>query len=146
MSLLDLFSSGAHKRAKTYFAALIKLAFADGSMEEAELKFLQKMALDLSIENDEFVKILENPDHYPIDSPVDYNDRIEQLHHFTQMVLVASHLEVQELILLEKFAIGLGFSVKNAHQVTVEALTCVKNKVSYEEFSNRIKWVNEQNE
>lgn len=143
MSLLDLFSSGAHKKAKTYFAALINLAFADGSMEQTELKFLQKMALDLGIEHDEFAKILEKPEKYPIDPPVDYNDRIEQLYHFTQMVFAAAHLEKKELVLLEKFAIELGFPVRNAHKVTVEALSLVKNKTTFDEFSRAIKVAND---
>ena len=79
MSLLDLFTSGEHKKAKTYFAALVKIAFADGALDRQELKYLEKMAINLDISDTEFTKILEYPEKYPIDPPLDYNDRIEQL-------------------------------------------------------------------
>jgi len=142
MSLLDLFTSGEHKKAKTYFAALVKLAFADGAMDAKELKYLQKMALKLDIEDAEFTKILEHPDRYPIDSPLDYNDRIEQLFYFTGIIFASHYITPSEEVIIEKLAIGLGFPVKNANKVTFEAIKLFKNNSDLDEFSKGIKIVN----
>ena len=142
MSLLDLFTSGEHKKAKTYFAALVKLAFADGVMEPSELKFLNKMAIKLGIEDEDFKKILEFPDKYPIDPPLDYNDRIESLYFFTGMTYAAHEVEPEEIIILEKMAVALGFPVRHAKSITDQAIQLFKEKADLDTFSKVIKEVN----
>lgn len=143
MSLLDLFTSGEHKKAKSYFAALVDIAFSDGNMEKPELEFLQKMSLNLGISNDEFVKILENPSKYPIDSPLDYNDRIEQLYNFTRMIFSDEEIKLDEVKLVRRLAIGLGFPVKNAEKITDEAIHLIMNKNDLDDFTESIKAVNQ---
>jgi uncharacterized tellurite resistance protein B-like protein len=144
MSLLDLFTSGEHKKAKTYFAALVKIAFADGSLDPHELKFLEKMAIRLGIEDAEFTKILEYPERYPIDPPVDYNDRVEQLYYFTRMVFIDDEIRVDEAKVVRKMTVALGFPVKNAEKITDEAIHLVMNHNNLEEFTKAIKVVNSQ--
>lgn len=142
MSLLDLFTSGEHKHAKTYFAALVKLAFADGILEKEELNFLKKMSVKLGIEDDEFTKILKNPDKYPLDPPMDYNDRIEQLYNFTGMIYASHEIKPEEEAVIEKLAVNLGFPVKNARAITHKAVELLNHKTKFDDFSREIKEVN----
>ncbi len=142
MSLLDLFTSGEHKKAKSYFAALVKIAFADGSMDPHELKYLEQMSLKLGISNEEFVKILEYPEKYPLESPLDYNDRIEQLYNFTKMIFSDDQVKMDEAKLVQRMAIGLGFPIKNAEKVTDEAIHLILNNNDFDSFSKAIKEVN----
>lgn len=142
MSLLDLFTSGEHKKAKTYFAALVKIAFADDAMGKRELKFLEKMAFKLDISDGEFTKILEYPDKYPIDTPLDYNDRIEQLYNFTHMIYSDEEVDFNEARIVQRMAIGLGFPIDNAEKVTDEAIHLVMNGNDLKDFTEAIKQVN----
>jgi len=143
MSLLDLFTSGEHKKAKTYFAALVKIAFADGAMDEKELKFLEKMSLNLDISSEEFVKILKNPDRYPIDPPLDYNDRIEQLYNLTNMVFSDDEIKLNEVKLVRSLTVGLGFPTDNVEKITDEAIHLVMNNNNLHNFTKAIKQVNQ---
>ena len=143
MSLLDLFTSGEHKKAKTYFAALVKIAFADGAMDKRELKYLEKMAINLDISDTEFTKILEYPEKYPIDPPLDYNDRIEQLFNLTRMIFSDNELKLNEAKLVEQIAIGLGFPVDNAEKLTDEAIHLIMNDNNLHDFTKAIKQVNQ---
>jgi len=143
MSLLDLFTSGEHKKAKTYFAALVKIAFADGAMDKRELKYLEKMALSLDISDTEFTKILEYPDKYPIDPPLDYNDRIEQLFNLTRMVFSDNEVKLNEARIVQRLAVGLGFPVDNAEKLTDEAIHLVMNNNNLDAFTKAIKQVNQ---
>lgn len=142
MSFLDLFISGEHKKARTYFAALIKIAFADGAMDKNELEYLEKMADKLDISDSEFVKILDHPENYPLDPPVDYNNRIEQLYNFTHMVVSDDEIKLDEAKTVRRLAIGLGFPVDNTEKVTDEAIHLVMNSNNLEEFTKAIKEVN----
>ncbi len=143
MSLLDLFTSGEHKKAKTYFAALVKIAFADGAMDKRELKYLEKMAINLDISDTEFTKILEYPEKYPIDPPLDYNDRIEQLFNLTRMIFSDNEVKLNEAKLVQQIAIGLGFPVDNAEKLTDEAIHLIMNNNDLEAFTKAIKQVNQ---
>ncbi len=143
MSLLDLFTSGEHQKAKSYFAALVNIAFADGNMEKHELEFLNRMAIKLGISDEEYVKILENPNIYPIDSPLDYNDRIEQLYNFTRMIFSDDEIKLDEVKLVRRLAVGLGFPVKNAEKITDEAIHLIVNGNDLDNFTESIKAVNQ---
>lgn len=142
MSLLDLFTSGEHKKARTYFSALVQIAFADGSMDKEELKYLEKMAFKLDISDAEFTKILEHPEKYPIDSPIDYNERIEQLFYLTRMITSDDEIKLDEAKIVRKLAVGLGFPVNNVEMITDEAIFLVMNDNSLEDFSKAIKAIN----
>jgi uncharacterized tellurite resistance protein B-like protein len=142
MSLLDLFTSGEHKKARTFFAALIKIAFADGSMDKKELKFLEKMAFKLDISDAEFTKILEHPDEYPLETPLDYDERIEQLYNLTRMIASDEEIKLNEALLVRKLAIGLGFPVDNAEKITDEAIFLILNDNSLKDFNAAIREVN----
>ena len=139
MSLLDLFTSGEHKKAKTYFAALVKIAFIDSSMSDEELRYLERMSMNLGLSSDEFVKILK----YPLDTPLDYNDRIEQLFNLTTMVFSDNVVKLDEVKLVRSLAIGLGFPTDNAEKVTDEAIHLIMNNNKLHDFAKAIKQVNQ---
>jgi hypothetical protein len=111
-------------------------------MDEHELKYLEKMSLKLGISNEEFVKILEYPEKYPLESPLDYNDRIEQLFNFTKMIFSDDEVKMDEAKLVRQMAISLGFPVKNAEKVTDEAIHLILNNNDLDSFSKAIKEVN----
>ena len=142
MSLLDLFTSGDHKRTRTYFAALVKIAFADETMDKDELNYLEKMAGRMGISDSEFTRILEHPENYPIDSPLNYDDRIEQLYRFVNMVFSDDEIKLDEVKTVRKLVVGLGFPVDNAEKVTDEAIFLVKNENNLDEFNTAIRNVN----
>ncbi len=144
MSILDLFTGGERNRAISYFSSLVKMAFSDGALEKKELDFLQKMAVKFNIEDAEFTRILENPEKHPIKAPLDYNDRIEQLYYFTQMIFMDETVDMSEVKLLRRLAVGIGFPVKNVEKVADEAIHLVMNKRDLEEFTEAIKTVNSQ--
>lgn len=142
MSLLDLFTSGEYKKARTYFGALVQIAFADDAMDKDELKYLEKMAGRMGISDSDFTKILEHPEKYPIDSPLSYDDRIEQLYRFTMMIFSDDEIKLDEVMTVRKLAVGLGFPTDNAEKVTDEAIYLVKNGNNLAEFNTAIRNVN----
>ena len=142
MSLLDLFTSDSHKKSRTYFAALVKIAFADGAMDKDELKYLETMAGRMGISDSEFTKILEHPEKYPIDSPLDYDDRIEQLYNLVRMVFYDEEVKLNEVKVVRSLAIGLGFPTDNTDKITDEAIHLVMNNNDLDDFTAAIKEVN----
>jgi len=102
MSLLDYFSHGARKKNKCYFAGLVKVAFADGKLDKSELLYLERMAKRMGISEEDFAKILKHPEKFKLEPPLDYNERIEQLYHFTRMIFSDDEVKLNEVKTVRK--------------------------------------------
>lgn len=142
MSISDIFSSGKHKQNLGHFASIVKIAIADGKIEVGEERLLIDSAKRLNISLDEFKAIIANPEKYPINAPVSYDERIERLYQLTLMLFADNETELKEVLLLRKIAIALNFSLDNAEKICDEAIHLIMNTNDLEDFTNAIKNVN----
>ncbi len=142
MSISDLYSSGQHKQAVGHFASVVKIAITDGIIEEGEQKLLDKTAKILEIGEEEYKAILKNPDNYPVNAPVSYDERIERLYRLAKMILADNNVSKEEMALMRKISIALNFPVDNAEKVCDEAIHLIMNDNDLDSFTDAIKKVN----
>ena len=142
MSFSDLFDRGFKKRNESHFAAIVRVAMADGIITAEEQQFLDRLAQRLEIGEGDFKAILENYESHPINPPASYDLRLERLFDLVRMVHVDNIKEDEEHTLLKKLAVGLGFHAVNVKYITDKALTLVKNGVDLETFIEEIKNMN----
>jgi uncharacterized tellurite resistance protein B-like protein len=109
MSIANLFESGEMKEHKGAFRNLVMIARADGNISEIEQEMLTRMAKKLDLREDQVKEIIENPEHYPVQPPVNVQDRRERLVDLVSMVMVDGEIDSREMSSMEKCAIGLGF-------------------------------------
>ena len=141
MALSDLYSSGKHKQEIGHFANVVKIAKADGKITDNEKALLIRAGKNLHISLEEFTVILNDPDKFPTNAPVSYNDRIERLYRLTKMILVDGEAKLTEVQLMRKIAIRLHFSHDNVEKVCDEAIHLVLNNNDLEDFIVAIKKV-----
>ena len=141
MSISDLYSTGKHKQEIGHFTSIVKIAFADGKVTKGEEKQLLRVAKRLNISLEEFKLITKNPDKFPVNPPVSYNDRIERLYRLTKMIFADNNVDLKEVTLMRKIAIGLNFSLENAEKVCDEAIHLVMNNNDLDTFISAIKKV-----
>ena len=141
MSISDLYSSGLHKRSLGHFANIVKLALADGFIADREKVLLDKMAKSLEISAPEYENILKDPNSYPINPPIDYDRRVERLFDLTKMVFAHGEATKDQIKLLDKICIGLGFSHEKHKDITKEAVNQIMNGNDLDGFSEAIKKV-----
>lgn len=142
MSISELYDSGFRKRNSDHFAAIVRVAMSDGVITDSEMEFINRLARNLDITEDEYKAILKDHGSHPINPPVSYDSRLERLYDLTRMVWADGVKEDAQVKLLHKFCVGLGFHAVNAKYVTLKALELVKNEVSLEEFQYGIKNMN----
>ncbi len=142
MSISDIYSSGAHKKNLGHFASIVKLAMADDVITEGEQQLLERLAKRLNIGEDEYKKIVKNPNKYPINPPVSYDARIERLYNLTKMIYADDEVSKDEVSILHRIVIGLGFPQDNADKVSDEAIHLVMNDNDLDDFTLAIKRVN----
>lgn len=143
MSISDLFESGFKKRNEDHFAAIVRVAMSDGIINEAEKAFLDRLATRLDITEREYAEILKDYKSHPINPPTSYDKRLERLYDLARMVW-ADHIEgPNQVNLLEKLCIGLGFNQDNVKYIADKALTLVHYEVDLDEFTEKMKKMNQ---
>jgi uncharacterized tellurite resistance protein B-like protein len=131
----DLSLSKAHKKKLAHFANIIKLARVDFVINEEEQELLDRLAKQLGIEKKEYKNVLENPDAYPINPPVTYNERIERLYNLTNMIFIDGEIIGDEVDLLQRIAIDLGFPSDSIEKISDKAIHLIINNYTLEGFN-----------
>ncbi|TYP99864.1 hypothetical protein C7447_101469 [Tenacibaculum adriaticum] len=142
MSISDLYSNGKHKQEVGHFASIVKIAKTDTIITEGEQKLLNRTAERLNISEEEYKLILKNPEKYPVNAPVSYDERIERLYRLTKMVFADDEVSKEEVKLMQKIAVALHFPTDNVEKVCDEAIHLVLNDNDLEDFTSSIKEVN----
>ncbi|MBQ4818943.1 TerB family tellurite resistance protein [Aquimarina sp. MMG016] len=142
MSISDLFDSGFQKRNQDHFAAIVRVAMSDGVITDEEKAFLDRLARNLNISENDYKEILKKYNSHPVNPPTSYDRRLERLFDLARMVYADNIKGVEQVTLLEKLSVGLGFSTDNAKYVVDKALNLVDKGVDVDTFAEEIKNMN----
>ena len=131
MSISDLFDSGFKKRNEDHFAAIVRIAMSDEIINDSERAFLDRLARNLNISENDYTQILKDFKTHPINPPTSYDNRLERLFDLTRMVW-ADHIEGDDqLKMLKKLSIGLRFNPDNVNYIVDKALNLVHNNILF---------------
>ena len=133
MSISDIYSSGFKNRNRDHFAAIVRVALSDGIINDDEQAFLNRTAINLEVEEEEYQNILKNADTYKINPPSTTQNRLERLYDLTRMVYADSIADEGEKSLLKRLVIGLGFST-DADEIVNKAIELVAAGKDEDEF------------
>ena len=142
MPFSELFDSEFKQRNKGHFAAIARVALADGKTNPEEKAFLDKLARNLEISNEEYLEILENPLKYDINPPYLHTERLERLFDLGSMVHRDHQLEDKQEKLLLKFGLALGFTPSNVNYIIDKALKLIDKRVDLDTFVYEMKNMN----
>lgn len=134
MSFSDLFGSGEHLRNLGHFAAIVNIAASDGVINAKEEELLKRFARKLDINENEYLKVIENPTSYPIHPPNSYERRLERLHDLLVMIFTDHEIDNEEAYLLKKYATGLGFSRESAEKIINRSVQIFSGKLDFEDY------------
>lgn len=143
MPISELYDASFKKRNQDHFAAIVRVAMSDDVINDAEKAFLDRLAIRLNITEEAYKEILKDYKSHPINPPVSYDRRLERLYDLARMVW-ADHMEQKAQVkMLRKMCIGLGFNPDNVKYITDKALTLVHYEVDLDEFTEKMKTMNQ---
>ncbi|WP_111706982.1 TerB family tellurite resistance protein [Lutibacter citreus] len=142
MSISDLYPTGLHEQNTGHFGTIVRLALRDDKIDENEYVLLKRLARRLDISKSEFKSILKNPDKYPANPPVSYNERLERLYDLTKMLFLDRNPTIDKTSLMDRIAIELGFPVENVRLIVKESIKFFLKEPDLEDFKAEIKKVN----
>ena len=134
MSYSDLYTPGFKSRNRDHFAAIVRIALADGVISEEEKAFIDRLALHLEIEDEEKASILENSDQHPINPPTTKQGRLERLYDLARMVLADHIADEAEKQLMKRMVVGLGFPTDQIEPLIDKAFTLIKDGSDQDDF------------
>ncbi len=138
MSISNLFDSGFKTRNKSHFAAIVRVAMGDGQITDDERSFLERLAKNLDVSEAEFNKILKNYNDYPINPPVTLERRIERLFDLVRMVYADGFHQKNQLKVVTKLCVGLGFDLKKVDEIAEKSSMLAKYDIDFESFEKNI--------
>ena len=141
MSFSDLFNSGFTTRNQDHFASIVRVAFSDNIISQEEKDFLDRLAHNLDISKETYLSIFKNYKSHPINPPISQESRIERLYDLARMVYADDIKDADEVKMLSKIAIGLGFQTETVSEVVNTSLKLVSDKVAFETFKEEMKRV-----
>ena len=134
MSFSDLYTPKFKSRNRDHFAAIVRIALADGIISDQEEAFINRTAINLEIEENEVAKIKENINDYPINPPATEQRRLERLYDLSRMVFADNIADESEKLLLKRLVIGLGFSVSDVDVIISKAFEEISKGSDEDDF------------
>jgi len=141
MSISDLYATGEHEQNIGHFATIVILAIRDETIDEKEYELLKRLRKRLDISKKEFKEIIKNPEKYPMNPPVSYDDRLERLYDLTKMMFLDRNPTIDKRSVMDRIAVGLGFPVGEARGVVKAAIAFFLIQPDMENFKLAIKKV-----
>ena len=123
MSIAELFETGERKQDKSHFRNLVMIAKSDGEVSPEEAKLLEEIGQHLGLSSEQVSDISKNPENYAINPPVSRVERFEQMVNLVQMVQADGKVEDAEMSILERIAVGIGYS--DIDDVDVESIVAL---------------------
>lgn len=142
MSISDLYSSRFRERNRDHFAAIVRVALSDGAINDSERAFIERLAKNLDIHEGEMNEVLEDPYRFPVNPPVSYDQRLERLYDIARMVYVDKIADEDEMRIMIRLGIGLGFTPANVEFIIKKAMYLLSLNVNLETFKEEIKHMN----
>ena len=134
MSFTDLFESGTRGRNVGHFASVANIASTQGGINENEEKLLKRFARKLDITEQEYEEILKNPSKYPINPPNSADERLERMLDLFKMIFADHEIDEEERTLIEKYAIGLGYTEELAAKLIKRSIEIFNGGLDLEDY------------
>jgi len=134
MSFKDLFNKGEHSRNLSHFASIASMAAVDGSLNPAEEKLLLRFARKLNITEEAYVAVLESPSEFPMNPPNSADERLERIHDLFEMIFADNEIEEEERSLVERYAIGLGYTQDFAQKLIKRSIQIYEGGLDLEDY------------
>ncbi|TXN37336.1 TerB family tellurite resistance protein [Flagellimonas hymeniacidonis] len=134
MPILDLYEHGEQRKNLAHFATLASLAAVDGVISEKEKEILDKFAFRLNITDAEYKEVMKKENKYPIETPHSGEKRLKRLFDFFGMAFADNNVDEEQMSLIVKYAVGLGYSPEKAVEIVKKSIAIFTGKIAFEDY------------
>lgn len=133
MSIADFYESGQRQGNLGHFGALVNLASVDKAINQQEEAVLKRLAFKLDVSEEEYQRILKNPNTFSIVPPYDLETRVERINDLFGIIYADHEIDEAEKRLIQKYAIALGFTEERAKEEIQKCIRAFGNDKDFED-------------
>lgn len=134
MPILDLYYHSEQKTNLAHFAAIASLAAVDGEVTPREKAILDRFAHKLDISEEEYKEVMKKSNKYPIEPQNDVEKRLERLYDLFRMIFADHKIDNEEMAMLKKYAIGIGFPVKKVDRLLEISVAIFSGRIGFDDY------------
>ena len=134
MPILDLYYHSEQKKNLAHFGALATLAAVDGEINPKEKAVLDRFANKLNITDQEYKEVMKKSNKYPIEPQNDAEKRLERLYDLFRIIFADHDVDDEEMILLKKYAIGIGFPLKRVDKLIEVSVAIFSGRIPFDDY------------
>lgn len=134
LKFLDHFDHSERKQDKAHFNHLVEIANADGNIDEAEVKMLNRYGAKLGLTQTEIDELLLSGKQSSYVPPYELAKRFEQMYDVVRMVFADGEAGEEELKLASRIAVRSGFEDSDVPVLLSVLTEGIKNAQDEEEL------------
>ncbi len=134
MAILDLYYHSEQRKNLAHFAAMASLAAVDGEVNPREKAVLDRFANKLNITDEEYKEVMKKSNKYPIEPQNDVEKRLERLYDLFRMIFADYDVDDEEMVLLKKYAIGIGFPVEKVDRLIEASVAIFSGRIPFDDY------------
>ena len=134
MAILDLYYHSEQKKNLAHFASIASLAAVDGEVNPREKAILDRFAHKLNITDQEYKEVMKKSNKYPVEPQNDVEKRLERLYDLFRMIFADHDIDHEEMALLKKYAIGIGFQVKKVDRLIEMSVAIFSGRIPFDDY------------
>ena len=134
MAILDLYYHSEQKKNLAHFASIASLAAVDGKVNRREKAILDRFAHKLNITDEEYKEVMKKSNKYPVEPQNNVELRLERLYDLFRMIFADHDVDDEEMALLKKYAIGIGFPVKKVDKLIEVSVAIFSGRIPFDDY------------
>ncbi|MGB5237215.1 MAG: TerB family tellurite resistance protein [Flavobacteriaceae bacterium] len=134
MAILDLYYHSEQKKNLAHFASIASLAAIDGEVSPREKAILDRFAHKLNITDQEYKEVMKKSNKYPVEPQNNVELRLERLYDLFRMIFADHDVDDEEMALLKKYAIGIGFQVKKVDKLIEVSVAIFSGRIPFDDY------------
>lgn len=134
MPIIDLYTHSEQRRNLAHFATLASLAAVDGEVNSHEKLLLDSFANKLGITSEEYKEVMKKSNKYPIHPYNSEKERYERLYDLFRIIYADNSIEDKEMVLIKKYAIGLGFPSEKSNKILEKSVAIFSGKINFKDY------------
>jgi uncharacterized tellurite resistance protein B-like protein len=134
MAILDLYYHSEQKKNLAHFASIASLAAVDGELNPREKAILDRFAHKLNISDQEYKEVMKKTNKYPIEPQNSVEKRLERLYDLFRMIFADHDVDHEEMALLKKYAIGIGFQVDKVDRLIEMSVAIFSGRIPFDDY------------
>lgn len=134
MPIIDLYTHSEQRRNLAHFATLASLAAVDGEVNAQEKLLLDSFANKFGITAEEYKEVMKKSNKYPIHPYNSEKERYERLYDLFRIIYADNSIEDKEMVLIKKYAIGLGFPSEKSNKILEKSVAIFSGKINFKDY------------